>query len=61
MMGAQMTTLVGRALAPLQEFKLQRKSTTWGIFDILEGAGVPSLGGSRSAHEREDIEWQTCA
>ena len=38
MMGAQKTTLLGRALAPLQDFKLQRKTTTWGIFDILEGA-----------------------
>jgi len=33
-------TLVGRALAPLHEYKLQRKSTTWGVFDVLEGHRV---------------------
>lgn len=43
LMGAQNTTLVGRALAPLQEFKLQRKTTTWGIFDILEGHRVAEM------------------
>lgn len=29
-----------RALAPLQDFQLQRKTTTWGIFDILGGLVV---------------------
>ena len=43
MMGAQTTTLVGRALAPLQDFQLQRKTTTWGIFDILGGHRVAEM------------------
>lgn len=43
MMGAQTTTLVGRALAPLQDFQLQRKTTTWGIFDILAGHRVAEM------------------
>ncbi|CAJ1375868.1 unnamed protein product [Effrenium voratum] len=43
LMGAQTTTLVGRALAPLQEFQLQRRTTTWGIFDILEGHRVAEM------------------
>jgi len=36
-------TLVGRALAPLHEFKFQRKSTTWGVFDVLEGHRVAEM------------------
>lgn len=33
-------TLVGRSLAPLQEFKFQRRPTTWGIFDVHDGHHV---------------------
>lgn len=43
MVGGQTTTLVGRALAPLQEFKLQRRLTTWGMFDVLEHHRVAEM------------------
>lgn len=36
-------TLVGRSLAPLHEFHLQRRSTTWGVFDVLEGHRVADM------------------
>jgi len=36
-------TLVGRALAPMQEFEFQRKSITWGVFDVAEGHRVGEL------------------
>eukprot|EP00933_Yihiella_yeosuensis_P072854 TRINITY_DN81394_c0_g1_i1.p1 TRINITY_DN81394_c0_g1~~TRINITY_DN81394_c0_g1_i1.p1 ORF type:complete len:879 (+),score=131.42 TRINITY_DN81394_c0_g1_i1:3-2639(+) len=42
-LGGSTVTLVGRALAPLHEFKLQRKSTTWGVFDVLEGHRVAEM------------------
>lgn len=29
-------TLVGRALAPLHDYQIQRKSTQWGVFDVAE-------------------------
>jgi len=43
LLGAQSTTLVGRALGPLQDFKLQRRSTTWGMFDVLENHRVAEM------------------
>jgi hypothetical protein len=36
-------TLIGRSLAPLQDFTIQRKATTWGVFDIIEGHRVAEL------------------
>lgn len=35
--------LVGRALAPLRDYGLQRKSTTWGIFDVMENHRVAEM------------------
>ncbi|CAE7302399.1 TTN [Symbiodinium natans] len=43
LLGSPVTTLLGRALAPLQEYQLQRRSTTWGIFDILQGHRVAEM------------------
>jgi len=43
LLGTPVTTLVGRALAPLQEYQLQRRPTTWGIFDILQGHRVAEM------------------
>eukprot|EP00931_Biecheleriopsis_adriatica_P056491 TRINITY_DN33475_c0_g1_i1.p1 TRINITY_DN33475_c0_g1~~TRINITY_DN33475_c0_g1_i1.p1 ORF type:complete len:984 (+),score=123.35 TRINITY_DN33475_c0_g1_i1:127-3078(+) len=42
-LSAQTTTLVGRALAPLQDYKLQRRATTWGIFDVIENHRVADM------------------
>eukprot|EP00927_Polykrikos_kofoidii_P018314 TRINITY_DN18474_c0_g2_i1.p1 TRINITY_DN18474_c0_g2~~TRINITY_DN18474_c0_g2_i1.p1 ORF type:complete len:1068 (+),score=137.42 TRINITY_DN18474_c0_g2_i1:92-3295(+) len=36
-------TLVGRSLAPLHNFALQRRPTTWGVFDVMEGHRVAEL------------------
>jgi len=36
-------TLVGRSLAPLQEFALQRKYTKWGVFDVMKGNRVADM------------------
>jgi len=36
-------TLVGRALAPLHDFNLQRRSITWGVFDVLESHRVAEM------------------
>jgi hypothetical protein len=36
-------TLIGRALAPLHEFEFQRRSTTWGVFDVVEGHRVADM------------------
>jgi len=35
--------LIGRALAPLHEYKFQRKTTTWGVFDVLENHRVAEM------------------
>lgn len=35
--------LVGRSLAPLHEFALQRKYTKWGIFDVMKGHRVANV------------------
>ncbi|CAE7438053.1 TTN [Symbiodinium necroappetens] len=43
LLATPVTTLVGRALAPLQEYQLQRRPTTWGIFDILQGHRVAEM------------------
>eukprot|EP00929_Paragymnodinium_shiwhaense_P018546 TRINITY_DN12939_c0_g1_i3.p1 TRINITY_DN12939_c0_g1~~TRINITY_DN12939_c0_g1_i3.p1 ORF type:complete len:290 (+),score=20.39 TRINITY_DN12939_c0_g1_i3:138-1007(+) len=36
-------TLIGRSLAPLQDFSLQRRQTTWGVFDVMEDHRVAEL------------------
>lgn len=36
-------TLVGRSLAPLHDYKFQRKFTTWGVFDVVEEHRVADL------------------
>lgn len=36
-------TLIGRSLAPLRDFKLQRRKTNWGVFDVMEGHRVAEL------------------
>merc|ERR1712176_1306351 len=35
--------LIGRSLAPLRDFKLQRRMTTWGVFDYMQGHRVAEL------------------
>eukprot|EP00929_Paragymnodinium_shiwhaense_P014033 TRINITY_DN121903_c0_g1_i1.p1 TRINITY_DN121903_c0_g1~~TRINITY_DN121903_c0_g1_i1.p1 ORF type:complete len:1143 (-),score=143.98 TRINITY_DN121903_c0_g1_i1:117-3545(-) len=36
-------TLIGRSLAPLQDFSLQRRQCNWGVFDVMEGHRVAEL------------------
>jgi len=42
-MTSEAVTLIGRSLAPLNDFQLQRRSTTWGVFDIREGHRVAEM------------------
>lgn len=42
-MTSESVTLIGRAMAPLHDFSLQRRSTTWGIFDVAEGFRVAEM------------------
>jgi len=35
--------LIGRSLAPLRDYKLQRRQTTWGVFDYMEGHRVAEI------------------
>lgn len=42
-MTSESVTLIGRALAPLHDFKLQRRSITWGVFDVAEGFRVAEM------------------
>lgn len=42
-MGNEDVTLLGRSLAPLREFKLQRRPTTWGVFDANDGHRVAEV------------------
>jgi len=36
-------TLVGRALAPMHDYSLQRKFSKWGVFDVHEGHRVAEM------------------
>lgn len=40
---SESVTLIGRALAPLHEFEFQRRSTTWGVSDVVEGHQVAEM------------------
>lgn len=40
---AESVTLIGRSLAPLHEFEFQRRTTTWGVFDVMEGHRVAEM------------------
>lgn len=42
-MRSEEVTLLGRALAPLHEYQLQRKSTKWGVFDVADQSRVAEL------------------
>lgn len=35
--------LIGRALAPLRDFGLQRRQTVWGVFDVMAGDRVADM------------------
>jgi hypothetical protein len=41
--GGSEMTLIGRSLAPMHDFALQRRLTTWGVFDVMEGHRVAEL------------------
>jgi hypothetical protein len=42
-MASEEVTLIGRALAPLHDYAFQRKTTTWGVFDVQEGHRVAEM------------------
>lgn len=42
-MAGNEVTLIGRSLASMRDFSLQRRLTTWGVFDVMEGHRVAEL------------------